>query len=185
MNSLIDYITYGKVGAIHLGISRQEALSLMGEPMDWLRQARSGALYESYHQSEVWFYHGECVGIHFDDENYGDEIILLPEKMQNRPGLFPEFTDLKPLTMGKLRTALKQNNISFREECPGLYWIVAGQTCLAYGFPPREVKVFDMKVFDIYECQVQIIRKFATAQAVRAIEKQFAGGTEPMNSTER
>src|SRR5437868_8932075 len=141
MNSFRDFVVGGAIGQIRLAISGPEVLQLLGPPADWLGKATIvGEPCPNYERSRLWLYYEGSVGVRFDETAKAVEIVLYPEHLSKCPQLFGGWSIAERPTMGRWRQALVENVVPFRESNPESlnYWIVADETCVAFGFPGPE-----------------------------------------------
>lgn len=138
MKSFRDFVVGGHIGKIKFDLSTQEIIRLLGPPADWLdKETIVHKVCPKYEESELWFYYGGSVGVRFNDVAVSTEILLYPDKFLNCAELFEQWDMSGRVTMGRWRTALVENEIIFRESNPDSlhYWIVAAESCVAFGFP--------------------------------------------------
>ena len=162
MTTLIDFVSRGKIGHLSIGLTKEETLKLLGAPSDWLgRPPNIGFQCDSYEQSDVWFYYNGGAGVRFGGANAAFETLVYPEKTENCPELFGQWPIRTNTNLGTWRAALLSNKIPFQESDPESlnYWIVAEETCVAFGLPFKEGRKLHG-----YERTVELIGKFSSVQ---------------------
>lgn len=165
MNSFRDFVNNGKVGQLGFGISRQQAIQLLGAPSDWLgKRTIIGEPCAIYDQSELWFYYEGSAGIRFDTEAISIEILLYPEHFPKCGELFRQWPVSGIVTMGEWRAALVKHGIVFRESDPESlnYWIVASETCVVGSLPFN-----DGELLPGHARLVNMVSKFPHVEAMR------------------
>ena len=166
MSLFRDFVLDGNVGELGLNMPRDRVIRLLGEPRDWLGKSTIiGERCSNYDQSELWFFYEGTVGVRFADDDRSSEILLYPKNFMRYVGLFQDWRSPPNLTMGEWRTALVEREISFREsDSENLnYWIIAAQTCVAFGFPFSTAGM----PLKAYERPVDILSKFGSAETMR------------------
>jgi hypothetical protein len=144
-----DFVINGQIGMLHPRISREEVLKVLGPPPNWIgRPPNIGFQIESFEESDVWMFYEDSVGVRFGEDGVAVETIIYPNKIERCPVLFSQWPIQNNPTLGDWRLVLQSRNLSFRESNPEgtNYWIVAENTCVAYGLPKdgREVHGYEI-----------------------------------------
>jgi hypothetical protein len=136
---LREFIIEGKVGLLHLSLSKQQCLNLIGKPQDWAGNDWGfSPKIANYLDSDIWNYYQNAAGIQFSPEGVAERIFLRPELIQERSYPFETWPFQQQLTMGALRNFLIAEQIEFNEGGDyKTYWIRAASNCFAHAFPYR------------------------------------------------
>jgi hypothetical protein len=156
-------------------MTRQQALEQLGEPKDWLgKKTVIGETCEYYHQSDLWFYYEGSVGVGFDDNNVAERVNIYPGKSGACAELFQTWPAMTDLRIGQWRAVLETNGIVFREGNPNSlnYWIIAGDTCVAFGWPSRTEALAGKEI--VFKARDRVVEFISKYSDVSAMEKGSA-----------
>jgi hypothetical protein len=137
MSSIDQFISFGAVGDLTIGMQRQEVIVKMGLPKEWAgKPPNFGDLITVPEESDVWFYYSAAVGIKFAQDDKSTALHVIPARIEHRRAPFEDWPIGPGSTIQDFRTYLLTTRIPFREatddESP--YYILANNDCLALGF---------------------------------------------------
>ena len=138
-------------------MTRNEVTRVLGDPSNLPKFGSGG----SSVNADISYYHNESLAIRFNSEDAIIELSVRPERVAFCPDIFGDWPIRADMTLANWRQALRSYDIAFTESDPGSlnYWIVAADTCVAYGLP-----FANGRKLHGYDRVVGAISKFATPE---------------------
>ena len=139
VNALQNFVRWGIIGDLRLGIQRQDVELRLGRPKTWLGKPPCfGPAIQTPEESDAWGYYDGSVSVGFGSQGVVTTVTILPEHIRNEVQAFLALPIRAGLTMGQFRDLLVESQIDFDEgedNEPGGYYILAERRCTATGIP--------------------------------------------------
>src|SRR5689334_5758233 len=116
MNALQNFVRFGIVGDLRLGMRRHEVESKLGSPKSWLGKPPTfGPLVHTPDEADVWCYYNEAVAVGFDGQGLVTSVNIRPDRVRNGTEPFQHLPIGCDLKMGGFRALLVESQIDFDE----------------------------------------------------------------------
>jgi hypothetical protein len=141
---MIEFIRFGTIGDLRLGVSRASIMDRLGPPGNWVGKPPTfGPQVHSPDQADIWFYYGDAAGIEFDSSGRSVTTSVHPSKIDKQLDVFRAWPIGPGATVLDFRTILLENRISFVEdnEAPEMYYLLAEQRCYIICPPCKDGKL--------------------------------------------
>jgi len=113
---MTDFIRFGVLGDLRLGISRTEVLRRLGPPKEWNGKPPTvGRVINTPEEAAAWGYYG-AARVSFNEFGISTSVSVTPSLVNSSEPPFKEWPIGPGATMGDFKRYLQQNGIAFYEE---------------------------------------------------------------------
>jgi len=128
-----EFIASGMAGVVRTGLTRDELLVKLGEPIGYKGYPPELGLHErELMNASVWFYYDKSVGVGFDDSGHSIWVTVYPEHSKGSGWPFEDSPFASGATMGEFRKYLTGTNLPFWECDEGVHFILAAKRCYTF-----------------------------------------------------
>ncbi|BCU77645.1 hypothetical protein [Luteolibacter sp. LG18] len=138
--SFLEYVRFGRIEGLQLGLTRTEVSEKLGPPNNWIgKPPMFGPIVPTAEEADVWLYYHDAAGIRFDERGVSDCVNVYPESIDLSLYPFLGWPFGAGAKMLDVRRWLIGNGVSFLDGHLGdEYYILAERRCLVVCFPYKD-----------------------------------------------